>query len=332
MKLNHTIQGGNMNELVLTLLLTSPMFLKADDPDGKPILRAAPFRGEMRYWLRAFCANPGINLLKQTEENAFGSTQAGSGVSLWVKPAASVLNHEQRYMLPHRLNHSGEPTGNNPLSSQAFCENQEIRLGVRGRVGLEIPREALVGLLFWLTFGGAGKRARRGFGSLQCVKAETSSARLPEGIPPLFVEGLPVDGAAVVSQTKKILNLLLCSVSSSSSLPTQSHFNMANYPSFQPHSWAVVVGSLPFSDYTSAMRDFWNNHLRSPMNIHPQAYGQANPRHASPLHVHIAQSQAGLHIILTAFFADNQSHSHKSKIKDLLEDCCTAYSGTAFFD
>lgn len=320
-----------MNELVLKLLLTSPMFLKADNPNGQPILRAAPFRGEMRYWLRAFYTNHNISELKLTEERAFGSTQAGSGVSLWVKPATSELNSKERYMLPHRLNPYGYPA-DSPLPSLAFCENQEIQLGFRGRVGLEMPREALVGLLFWLTFGGAGKRARRGFGSLQILHAETSSARLPEGILPLFAEGLPADGAALVNQTEALLNLLPGPISFSTSLPPAVYFSTANYPCFQPHSWAVVVGAQPFPDYTSAMQDFWINHLRSSTNRDNQAYGQANPRHASPLHVHIAQSQVGFHIILTAFFADPISIPHKTKIRNLLQGCCTAYSGTAFYD
>lgn len=317
-----------MNEIVLDLELITPMFLKADNPSqgGQPVLRAAPIRGELRYWLRALTDAGDITSLKQSENNVFGSTQAGSVMSVWVKPKHN-LQTKKRPMLPHRI-----PDIRGSLESQCFLEEQNILLGFRGRPGLVISENAILSLLLWLNLGGVGKRARRGFGSLQCKQANLANAYIPQNLTTLFWRQLPRDGTSLAAWIGNLLGRLPGGpVSNGVVLPPTVSFGVAPYPCFQNGCWVVVVGHQAFTGYTSAMQDFWRNHLRTPANIDSTAYGEANPRHASPVHVHLAKSEAGYHIVLTAFFAAPAARLNTDKIRGLLQDCCTTYGGTAFF-
>jgi len=321
-----------MNEFELNLKLITPMFLKADDSsqNGQPVLRAAPFRGVMRYWLRALISENNVPGLKEKEGNVFGDTRAGSVVNV------NFINHSQlntsmHPMLPHRI-----MSGKNPLNALGFTEGQNIRMRIRGRSGLTFDDKAILSLLFFLNLGGIGKRTRRGFGSLQCTQVDFSSALLAEKIAEKFWNNNPEDGQELISRIESLLQLLPNSnVIIGNNLANLNHYQIAEYPSFKNSCWAIVVGDVgvnAFQDYTALMQDFWCNHLRTAPNMDQFAYGCANPRHASPLHVHIAQSNAGYHIVLTAFFAKPTNQNQKKKIYDLLQECCQAYHGTAFYD
>ncbi len=71
-----------MPHLSYELETVTPLLLGGANPRDKPELRAAPFRGVLRYWLRALLANP-PDLLRQ-EANLLGNTDLGSPVTLRV--------------------------------------------------------------------------------------------------------------------------------------------------------------------------------------------------------------------------------------------------------
>lgn len=326
-----------MNELILNLQLMTPLFLKADNPsnNGAPVLRASPIRGELRYWLRALKASPEITGLKESERNRFGNTQTGSEISLYVQNI-TPMQIENRVMLPHRENGGG-----NPLESLCFPEvtqngeAQRFILGIRGRTGLEISQDALLALLLWINLGGFGKRCRRGFGNLKCTSykvMDDTNTLLPEQILPLLECKLPKNGEEIAERIKKIVGLIpQISISHSSGLPTYP-FHFAPYPSFTAQCWAIIVGHDSFPSYKDAMNNFWRQHLRQPnYRANENAFGTANIRHASPVHMHIAQSQQGFHIVLTTFFAEDQYKPHEPVLHEFLDDCCRAYHGTAIY-
>jgi len=68
--------------LAVTLETVTPLFLGGADPRGAPELRPPPFRGAMRYWLRALVGAAGEQVMRQHEDHLFGvgGEQATAGV------------------------------------------------------------------------------------------------------------------------------------------------------------------------------------------------------------------------------------------------------------
>lgn len=306
-----------MNNLRLKIELVSPLFLKADNPspNGQPILRAAPFRGALRYWLRAWIGTSDVASLKQAEEKVMGSTKFGSVMSLCVKGNLETDSFE----IPHG--------GISKVSG--FKEKQTFELAIRCRPGLEFPREGLVALLFWLNLGGAGRRARRGFGSLQCVGAELDHAIIPDDIKPLFWNDLPSNGGELTERLSKILRCIP-GLQQSTNIPSETYFEIKSYPCFQTKGWASVVCPMPFENYADAMRNFWDSYLKIYKTC-PTAFGSIKPRHASPVHLHISRSEKDYHLVLTAFFAQPTTPQQVKPIHNLLATFCQNNKGVVFY-
>ncbi|WP_322508997.1 RAMP superfamily CRISPR-associated protein [Anaerolinea sp.] len=307
-----------MNSLNLKIELVSPLFLKAHDPSpkGDPILRATPFRGAVRFWLRALSGTQDITSLKQFEERVMGSTKLGSVISMYVK---GTLKTDQRKALPHK----------NGLQVSGFIEGQTFDLGIRCRPGLEFPREGLLALLFWLNFGGVGKRARRGFGSLQCVGVNVDHAIIPEDMKSLFWKDLPSDGRALTERLSNIL-LYIPGLQKSKEVPDETHFEIKPYPCLQTKGWTIAVSPKAFRNYEEAMINFWTSY-REIYKKSPTAFGSINPRRASPVHLHISKSCAGYHLVLTAFFAQPAETQEIKPIHSLLETFCNRFQGIVFY-
>ena len=322
-----------MEKTQLTLELVTPMFLNAARSSGPPVLRAAPFRGVARYWLRAlaqsrFSVPIPIEKLKEIETAVFGSTKVGSFLSLDVSeiPDHPLVSDQRIMMLPHK---DGLPT-------PGFLQGGKFLLGIRGRLGLPLPEDGLKTLLLWLNLGGVGKRPRRGFGSLQCVGVN-AEANLPEGISTYFWAKLPNSQQELSERVFSILNYCLDTAAGTvqtctypAALPAATAFTKGLYPAFGKSQWIVVVGK-GFEDYSSLMTDFFVNRLNG--NRGDAAFGSATPRFASPVHLHIAKSKsnAGFHPVITAFYADPTDVNQWNMIHSLMADCLTSYQGTAFY-
>jgi CRISPR type III-B/RAMP module RAMP protein Cmr1 len=129
----------------------------------QPELRAASFRGAMRFWLRALLG--GVlgdrpDKIFQCESQVFGSTDHASPVVVRLEP--HNLGSDGFNPLPHKqvtFRFNGFKPG------QRF----DICLLSRDEDALQQAQKALL-LLCYL--GGLGRRSRRGFGSLQITDGE----------------------------------------------------------------------------------------------------------------------------------------------------------------
>jgi CRISPR type III-B/RAMP module RAMP protein Cmr1 len=321
----------------LALKIVTPLLLGGSISDARrpPELRAAPFRGQLRYWLRAKLALRNMDDLHKAESKLMGSTTAGSLVKIRVFSDQNLtLKFGARELLLHR------PA--NRLIANGFSENQQIRIELSGRpLSDQLPQDIKDALLLWLYLGGVGKRCRRGMGSLQNQNSIIRDGdRLVENINTIL--GIPPGQ----------LNRL--DYGNGTSFPSIFSNHPASYPAFFPRCWFVVVCKEPFPSYSDALRDFWYDHLRSGRFRAQYAYGwvrkrndQSDPdgdmrpntnhhetikRRASPFHLHIAQSEAGYHLVMTAFHAlPDASPQSWQKTLSLAQHVWQSHHGSLFY-
>ncbi|MEI7770232.1 MAG: type III-B CRISPR module RAMP protein Cmr1, partial [Chloroflexales bacterium] len=183
-------------QIEVTLRAVTPLFLNGAD-NQTPELRAPSFRGVLRFWLRALLgAQVGDNTksLYARESRVFGNTTTGSPVVVRVS-APDGLAISSRRMLPHSTQKD--------FANRAIEERSCIDLTLASRIGMpKIPDEALAALLMLISFGGVGKRSRRGFGSLQPIDVRASD--LPVDVNTLL-SATPADGTALAAHLGQVL-------------------------------------------------------------------------------------------------------------------------------
>ncbi|MEM8862489.1 MAG: type III-B CRISPR module RAMP protein Cmr1, partial [Chloroflexota bacterium] len=298
----------------LTLSLTTPIFM--GDSNSRQLaseIRVPSIRGQLRYWLRAALGGKfgsDIAALLKREDQLMGSTGAGSMIRLRVyenprRPLATA----PRAMLPHR-----QARSRNALSNEAFVEGGTIQLNVNLRPGLsELPEELAAALLLWLNFGGLGKRSRRGFGSLKINKFEDESNIVSVEAQKLF---------STIPQTTAELKTHLTAILNFANLGT-GQINLPQHPILHPTHTSVVVcegtaANVNTPRYHEAMVPFWTNALRANHIRDEYAFGYTDrgDRLASPVHLHIAKTNEGHHLVLTSFW--QKSSCKGKKVSQLL--------------
>jgi CRISPR-associated protein Cmr1 len=152
-----------MQEEIYPLEIVSPLMLGGQDNQTAE-LRSPPFRGAMRYWLRATLGAilDQAKDIRQLENEVFGSAgekaSQGSAITIRLKQNNS-LQPSQTSILPHK---------SNSTKRNAFCQGQfQLILSAPRPVCNEIWLAAQMSLNLALTFGGVGLRARRGYGTLR---------------------------------------------------------------------------------------------------------------------------------------------------------------------
>lgn len=341
-------------ELAITVETVTPVFLGgAQARELADAIRPASVRGQVRYWLRALLgasidpANPddALNELKRREGGLMGDTEAGSPVRFRVRrPGGFQFAEAQaqprgwatggRRMLPHRAVRNQE----NPLASDAFVEEQQLDIILSPRPGrMTIPDEVVAATLLWLHLGGLGKRARRGFGSLQPVKFAPSGEGVISVTAREFLhDGRPADAAALRSR----INALLGWMGGVTPVPAGSWAGRSGWPVLHEAVAGVRVSdavkgyNLPKS-YHEAMAPFWVESLRADGLRDERAYGYAKPndRRASPFHLHIARTEAGYHQVITTFWANPSPAGAAgwAKVAALLADVETQFGATTLW-
>jgi CRISPR-associated protein Cmr1 len=159
--------------LTVTLETVTPMFLGG--AEQKPELRPPSIRGQLRYWLRAALGSvigdqdtEALKDLKLAESEIFGNTE-GTG-SVGVRLRQSDLTHEKIAPLPHK---------DSPTRFDGFLAKQKFHLTLVQQHGTQTTwLSALGALLLMVSFGGLGRRSRRGWGTLQIVHASVDEANL----------------------------------------------------------------------------------------------------------------------------------------------------------
>lgn len=158
-------------ELKVTLETVTPLFLGG--ANQQPELRAASFRGAMRFWLRAMLGGVyGDNLkaIKAKEAEVFGNTKRASAVVVRVKgdlgkAEPPLLDPKSQpgiyYMLWSVLQ------GQNKRKAWGAGETFTLTLLPRLSTQSEAMNWAAMSLWLLLNLGGIGTRSRRGAGGLK---------------------------------------------------------------------------------------------------------------------------------------------------------------------
>ncbi|MCS7252016.1 MAG: type III-B CRISPR module RAMP protein Cmr1 [Thermoflexus sp.] len=180
-----------MQTLNVTLESVTPIFMGGADPRGRPELRAASFRGALRFWLRALLGATArgreLHELQRAESEVFGSTEKASPIIVIVRVREKLATVKFSDLIAQKKEEKREwpgikylffaarETKKGELERQAISEGQQISLQIRPRPGWrndEAMRRAYAALWLLSYFGGVGARWRRGAGGLQVTHVE----------------------------------------------------------------------------------------------------------------------------------------------------------------
>lgn len=191
-----------MAQLEVRLETVTPLFLGGSDPRGAPELRAASFRGVLRFWLRALLGgvlgDRNLDDLRKAEAAVFGSTDAASPVVVRIQSQAiqtipfSQLAQgdqgKQAYQKPGiaYLFFAARQTKQEPERSAIRAGTSfQLILSERAGISAETALHRAYAALWLLThLGGLGARARRGAGGVQATQVQEQLKDLP----PLIVQ------------------------------------------------------------------------------------------------------------------------------------------------
>lgn len=286
-----------MARLELTLETVSPMFCAGAD-NRTPELRAASFRGPMRFWLRALLgARYGMDreALARAEGALMGDTNAGSPVVVRTSarvPVAQRLKVGDRKPVPHSKR----------FTKKALAEGGRFKLILSSRVPqAALPGEVVAGLLLLVNLGGIGNRARRGFGSMQVAGATYNGWEPGEELVTILKPEI-VDGDGLEAH---LARAVAWAREAGPDPGDQSYLagQTPGYPVLSEEQTKIMVCRHAFDgdNYLDAMVNLWDRLREQKYASREQAFGGIRPRRSSPLFVHLARSQAGCHLVFTAF-------------------------------
>lgn len=303
--------GPDHAQFTAELKLVTPAFLAGATQDGKDCeLRPATLRGLLRWWWRTLhAAHLGVSGLRKLEAKIWGDTEAGGPVALQLEPVSAApvpRSYDPRALAPP----SKTPKTTQGLSYDSYGmqasggkqaryylePGPSWRLTVTARNRGEFTAAQLLDqarLALWLLgrYGGAGAKARRGFGSFAVSLPESpqnlkeamlrAAAMRPRVSPPMQ----PVSSAIEQMQEKE-LRL------------------RGNEPWF-----ALDQLGYAYQEFASAEAHKKEKvSLGLPRRIHkgPEAISLRHPagqykRHSSPLHFHLVHDENGYAVRIAAF-------------------------------
>lgn len=289
-------------ELVVTLETVTPMFLGG--AEQQPELRAASFRGAMRFWLRAlFGGLYGDDLItvKKKEAEVFGDTGRASAVVVRVDGTPKISNRPKPEELPRNIQYLFWTLFVNPNDKrQCIIPGSKFRVSLMLRPGLPNTEPLwLGGSALWLCIrlGGLGTRSRRTLGSLSAIAQ--SSVILPKDLPSFVSQAkTPID---LVNELQEGLNLLKSGIG-------QSNNSAKQFCTLGDGTCriAVVANRKPWQTWQSAAEKLGSElktlrttipnkqrvALGLPFRNSPREYKQIK-RYASPFLLSIAPLESG---------------------------------------
>lgn len=150
-----------METLTFTCKIITPMFLAGADGQT-PELRAASIKGALRFWWRACNGHLSLEDLKKREAEIFGGVDGAGRSKVLIRLSHPQLDIKQSPLVPHR-----------DMKAEAIQRGQLFEVTVS--LVRKLPDFTFSHLkdLFELTciLGGAGKRVRRGMGSIQIISS-----------------------------------------------------------------------------------------------------------------------------------------------------------------
>lgn len=293
--------------------------LQVNGADGTPQLRAASFRGVLRYWLRAALGGihqADISALKKAESDYWGSQDAGSPLRLSVRsykgrPVQDTISYKEKAPLFYAGRASGFQYY--PIGKRLALTLDTHPLRPMHQV---FNAGLYAGLLLAFRLGGFGKRARRGSGALV-----VEDLRLDDDIPistdlvPLLTI-VPVNADEMIAIFSGMLQYIFDLAKTTA--PTQPFDDeIAAYPAVTSRHFRLYIGTRGEADYLAAINRMWT--LTGPFHDRGQwAWGYARGgRRASALHMRVWQDQAGAYYPQVAFLWGGRSNERWDELEDV---------------
>ena len=177
-----------MHKVHIILKTVTPLFLGGANPRGAPELRPTPFRGALRFWLRALLGGvlgDDVKAVRDAEAKVFGSTERASPIVIRLQQPDQLPRvtfsmiaerRGKRYNKPGiaYLFFAARGTRREPERS-AIKEETPFKLTIETRPSSDAdePFRQACGALWLVThLGGLGSRVRRGAGALQAISVE----------------------------------------------------------------------------------------------------------------------------------------------------------------
>jgi len=310
-----------MAQLEVRLETVTPLFLGGSDPRGAPELRAASFRGVLRFWLRALLGgvlgDRNLDDLRKAEAAVFGSTDAAS-------PVVVRLAGDDQAGAFRPLLHNPQKT----FTLQGIRPGQQLTLTLAARPPDSfISDAAYAALLIFVLLGGLGKRSRRGFGSFII---RPGSENHPFSVPDYtntdhFAEQLPLLIQEAREKTKSLVQKL--------GLASRVPNDPPQFPIIHERYCKVLFCKNQFNSWEGAMKDFWGL-LRSNKYKDNPVFGFAGKagRQGSPLHVRIVRINDKYHLLCSAFkLRFEKAQPSWNIMEQFLEECCQRWNGSWAF-
>jgi CRISPR-associated protein Cmr1 len=237
-------------------------------------------RGQLRYWLRATLGNvigdQKLDALKAAESEVFGNTKGAGAVA--VRVVQKNLPHEKINPLPHK---------DSPTRFDGFLAQQKFDVILTQHHGAQVAWLATVGaLLLMVSFGGLGRRSRRGWGTMRILRVQPQKAELKENWLQLLQmrPDSPEAWQVYLSQAYK------ASLSASRSLCRT--LNLSSQAAQRPTAFPILgtqllgwLGTTVYPQPQDAVKAFGEREHKFGIT---KAFGSADkPRWASPLWVRV---------------------------------------------
>jgi CRISPR-associated protein Cmr1 len=318
-----------MPSLTLTLETVTPLLMNG--ADQTPEIRAASFRGVLRYWLRAVLGGiyqGDIGELKKAESRYFGSTEAGSPLRVRVEHKLEPATNRVKYVLPPTVEDHNHPGQRIPHRHPGFHESTHIapqQLSLTLDTHPLCPNLAVftpqlyAALLLAFHLGAFGKRSRRGGGVLRVIGCDADFA-----LDEQFAIHIRFCAENQASLVNFLDNDLVPFVSAAQGTGVHPWAAIPTYPVWTPNHVKVLVGPVGYDDDTNAnlgvpkppFREGYRSALQEPWEVSGQkslhrmkdAWGYAKGgRRASAVHMRVHLGADGLYYPLVTMIRSSPS-------------------------
>jgi len=262
-----------------------------------PELRSPPFRGLMRYWLRAalggVIGDTNLRGLHQLESAVFGSPDVGSPISVRLTPIS--VKTRKAFILPHKK--KGVRSG--------LVGSFELTVTQPRNSDQEVWNAAVSSLVLALSFGGVGLRSRRGYGTLRVAEASDNS--------------IPVFPASLDDWKQQINRITSATIEAARKLAQSQGVTLASLPAgparypCATRSGLIRLCDIQASSAMEAVIQFMNSVPKT------NWLGGITPRQASPLWVRPIQTTKSWGLLCTVL-ASNFPGMNYTALKQFLDN------------
>lgn len=304
-----------LSQLQLHCRAITPM--QMNGVKASPQIRAASFRGILRYWLRAALGGicqADVDELKRLESAYFGSQDSGSPLRLRVASQGKAIQEAISYKDKAPLFYAGKAT---EFSYYPPGKTVTLTLDTHPlRPAHQVFNDKLyAGLLLAFRLGGFGKRARRGSGVLVVDQVLPDGIEMDGHIVQMLTH-VPADPAEIV---KLLTDLIHFVFRLPTSAPRQPFQQIADYPAATPQHLKLYIGEHGEDNYLAAMNRMWT--ITGPYHDRGEwAWGYTRRgRRASALHMRVWQDQAGLYYPQVAFLYSGRYSERWNEIDEVVD-------------